>query len=61
MQPIRTDNVTPKLPEALELLREMVVNFSWTWQSDARKLFRDLETAPRMIPPKSAWPFRSRI
>ena len=43
MQPIHTYNVTPKLPEALEPLREMVFNLWWTWQPDARKLFRDLD------------------
>ncbi len=45
MQPIHTYNVTPKLPSALEPLREMVFNLWWTWQPDARKLFRDLDHA----------------
>ena len=43
MQPIHTFNVVPKLPEALEPLREMVFNLWWTWQPDARKLFRHLD------------------
>jgi starch phosphorylase len=43
MLPIHTYNVTPKLPEALEPLREMVFNLWWTWQPDARRLFRDLD------------------
>src|SRR6188768_1168037 len=43
MQPIHTFNVIPKLPESLEPLRDMVYNLWWTWQPDARKLFRDLD------------------
>jgi glycogen phosphorylase len=43
MQPIHTYNVIPKLPEPLEPLREMVLNLWWTWQPDARKLFRHLD------------------
>src|SRR5881398_338012 len=43
MQPIHTYNVVPKLPAGLEPLREMVFNLWWTWQPDARKLFRDLD------------------
>ncbi len=45
MQPIHAYNVVPKLPEALEPLREMVFNLWWTWQPDARRLFRHLDTA----------------
>lgn len=43
MQPIHTYNVIPNLPEALEPLREMVFNLWWTWQPDARSLFRHLD------------------
>ena len=43
MQPIHTFNVVPKLPQALEPLREIVFNLWWTWQPDARKLFRHLD------------------
>lgn len=43
MQPIHTYNVTPKLPEALQPLLEMVYNLWWTWQPDARRLFRHLD------------------
>ena len=43
MQPIHTYNVVPKLPEKLEPLREIVFNLWWTWQPDARKLFRHLD------------------
>src|SRR5215218_11515186 len=43
MQPIHTFNVVPQLPAALEPLREMVFNLWWTWQPDARKLFRHLD------------------
>lgn len=43
MQPIHIFNVTPKLPEALEPLRTLAMNLWWTWQPDARKLFRHLD------------------
>jgi starch phosphorylase len=43
MQPIHTFNVVPKLPEVLEPLREIAMNLWWTWQPDARKLFRYLD------------------
>src|ERR1700744_2084864 len=43
MQPIHTYNVTPKLPAALQPLTEMVYNLWWTWQPDARRLFRHLD------------------
>ena len=43
MQPIHCYNIVPKLPEQLEPLREMVFNLWWTWQPDARKLFRHLD------------------
>lgn len=43
MQPIHTFNVVPKLPEVLEPLREIALNLWWTWQPDARKLFRHLD------------------
>src|SRR4051794_15194507 len=45
MQPIHTYNVVPRLPAALEPLRELVFNLWWTWQPDARKLFRHLDIA----------------
>ena len=45
MQPIHTFNVVPKLPEVLEPLREIALNLWWTWQPDARKLFRHLDHA----------------
>ncbi len=43
MQPLHTYNVIPKLPESLEPLRELVYNLWWTWEPDARKLFRHLD------------------
>ena len=43
MQPLYTFNVIPKLPAALEPLREMVFNLWWTWEPAARKLFRHLD------------------
>jgi starch phosphorylase len=44
MQPVQTFNVSPRLPEALEPLRELAHNLWWTWEPDARRLFRDLDT-----------------
>ncbi|MDQ3313307.1 MAG: alpha-glucan family phosphorylase [Verrucomicrobiota bacterium] len=38
-----TYNVIPKLPPALEPLREMVFNVWWTWEPSARRLFRHLD------------------
>ena len=45
MQPLYTYNVIPKLPAALEPLRDIVYNLWWTWEPAARKLFRHLEPA----------------
>lgn len=43
MATILTYNVVPRLPPALEPLREMVYNLWWTWEPSARKLFRYLD------------------
>src|SRR2546430_7785980 len=43
MQPLFTYNVVPKLPAALEPLRDIVYNLWWTWEPAARKLFRHLD------------------
>lgn len=43
MQPLHTFNVVPKLPAALEPLREIVFNLWWTWEPEARALFRHLD------------------
>src|SRR2546430_1406467 len=43
MQPLFTYNVVPKLPAALEPLRDIVYNLWWTWEPSARKLFRHLD------------------
>ena len=43
MQPIHTFNVVPKLPAELEPLRTMVFNLWWTWEPQARALFRHLD------------------
>lgn len=43
MQPLITYNVVPKLPAQLEPLREIVYNLWWTWEPQARKLFRHLD------------------
>ncbi len=36
-------SVIPRLPAALEPLREMVFNLWWTWEPSARRLFRHLD------------------
>ncbi|MGI9089094.1 MAG: alpha-glucan family phosphorylase [Chthoniobacterales bacterium] len=36
-------HVIPTLPPALEPLREMVFNLWWTWEPEARRLFRHLD------------------
>ncbi|MEI6561535.1 MAG: alpha-glucan family phosphorylase [Verrucomicrobiota bacterium] len=43
MQPLFAFNVIPKLPIELEPLREMAFNLWWTWEPDARGLFRSLD------------------
>lgn len=45
MQPIHTFNVVPKLPKALEPLRELAVNLWWTWEPSARALFHKIDPA----------------
>src|SRR6195256_260763 len=42
MQSVRTFNVSPRLPEVLEPLNDLARNLWWTWEPEARKLFRDL-------------------
>ena len=44
MQPVQTFNVSPRLPGNLEPLRELAHNLWWTWEPDARRLFRHLDT-----------------
>src|ERR1700680_64435 len=44
MQPVHTFNVSPRLPDNLEPLRELAHNLWWTWEPDARRLFRHLDT-----------------
>jgi len=43
MQPIRTFNVSPALPEALEPLRKLAYNLHWDWNVETKDLFRRLE------------------
>ncbi|MBA2433397.1 MAG: alpha-glucan family phosphorylase, partial [Chthoniobacterales bacterium] len=43
MPTYHTYHVIPKLPPALEPLREMVFNLWWTWEPSARRLFRHLD------------------
>src|SRR5260221_398732 len=42
MQSVRTFNVSPRLPAVLEPLNDLARNLWWTWEPEARKLFRDL-------------------
>jgi len=41
---IGTFNVIPSLPKKLEPLREIAYNLYWTWNHDARELFRRLDS-----------------
>src|SRR6478752_54000 len=43
MQPIHTFNVVPKLPTALEPLRDVALNLWWTWEPSARALFHKID------------------
>ncbi|MFN2509230.1 MAG: DUF3417 domain-containing protein, partial [Chthoniobacterales bacterium] len=43
MPTYHTYNVIPKLPPALEPLRELSFNLWWTWEPSARRLFRHLD------------------
>ena len=42
MQPHLTFHVIPKLPQALEPLNELVYNIWWSWEPEARSLFRTI-------------------
>lgn len=42
MQPIRTFNVSPSLPQRLEPLRKLAYNLHWDWNVDTKDLFRRL-------------------
>jgi starch phosphorylase len=41
--PLRTFAVAPRLPEALQPLRELAYNLWWTWNPDAVQLFRRID------------------
>ncbi|MES2572714.1 MAG: alpha-glucan family phosphorylase, partial [Verrucomicrobiota bacterium] len=43
MQSLHIFNVVPKLPKELEPLRKILMNLWWTWQPQARALFRHLD------------------
>jgi starch phosphorylase len=40
MKPIQSFTVKPILPKKLEELRDLAYNLWWTWNADARDLFR---------------------
>jgi glycogen phosphorylase len=44
MQPIRTFNVSPSLPERLEPLRKLAYNLHWDWNAESKDLFRRLDS-----------------
>jgi starch phosphorylase len=43
MQPIRTFNVSPSLPESLNPLRQLAYNLYWDWNIEIKELFRRLD------------------
>jgi starch phosphorylase len=43
MQPIRTFNVSPSLPQQLEPLRKLAYNLHWDWNVESKELFRRLD------------------
>lgn len=43
MRPVHSFNVIPSLPPAVEALREIAYNLSWSWTYDAIELFRRLD------------------
>jgi glycogen phosphorylase len=43
MQPIRTFNVSPSLPQRLEPLRKLAYNLHWDWNVETKDLFRRLD------------------
>lgn len=44
MKPVHTFTVIPKLPAALERLRELAYNVRWAWNHDTIELFRRLDS-----------------
>ena len=44
MKPIAKFKVTPKLPAALEKIREVAYNLRWSWNHDTVQLFRRLDS-----------------
>ena len=44
MKPAYTFTVIPRLPAALERLRELAYNLRWAWNHDTLALFRRLDT-----------------
>jgi starch phosphorylase len=43
MKPLKTFFVRPNLPERLAVLEELAFNMRWTWDADARELFRRID------------------
>jgi len=43
MIPFKTFVVTPVLPQRIACLKELAFNYWWTWQSDAKDLFKQID------------------
>jgi len=43
MRPLRTFIISPSLPERLTALKEIAYNLRWSWNGDARDIFRRLD------------------
>lgn len=43
MIPFKTFVVTPVLPQRISSLKELAFNYWWTWQSDAKDLFKQID------------------
>ena len=44
MRPVQTFSVVPRLPQAIEALREIAHNIRWCWSHDTIELFRRLDS-----------------
>ena len=48
----QTFQVLPKIPESLQFLETLAMNFWWSWKRDAVELFRRIDP-PHMEPVRS--------
>ena len=49
MRAIRRFTIHPALPEALEPLRSLMLNLSWSWDAGTRDLFALIDPANREL------------